>query len=216
MAKAKPALIRRIAVDVLARAEKYRSFVNIVLDSRFKRYRHLTPQDRSIITEIVYGTLRNQRLLDFIISRFSKVKPSRMERRTLLALRIGAYQVLFMRRIPHALAVNESVGLAAPRSRALVNAVLRSICRARGHVDELLDGELAALETVERLAVRYSHPDWIVRMWIDRFGKEFTEGWLAANNTPAPLYVRVNTIRTTAAELAQRLVEAGLNAEPCG
>jgi len=215
MTTAKPTLIRRIAIDVLARAEKYQSFVNTLIDDRFKRYRNLTPREKAIATEVIYGTLRNQRLLDVLISRFSKVKPTKMERRTLLALRTGMYQVLFMRKIPHALAVNESVKLVKPQSRALTNAVLRTACRAKGRIEEIVDEKLDGFGPAERLAMKYSHPDWIVQRWVNRFGAEFTERWLQANNTPAPLFVRVNTLKSTTDELAQKLNEMGLDAKPC-
>lgn len=215
MSAPKPKLIRQIACDVLARAEKSQSFVNILLDDRFKRYRHILPTERALITEMVYGILRNQQLIDLVLAHFSKVKPEKMERRTLLALRLGIYQIAFMQKIPEPLAVNESVSLVRPPSRPLVNAVLRTICRRKKYLANLVDELLSSYPTAQKLAIKYSHPGWLVEKWIKEFGQEFVEKWLQKNNEPAPLYARVNTLKIKRDELLKMLQDEGVNAKPC-
>jgi len=83
-----------------------------LLTDSFKRYRHLTPRDRSFLTELTYGTLRWRGKLDWIIRSFSSVPFEKIEISILHALRIGLYQILFMSRTPVSAAVNESVELA--------------------------------------------------------------------------------------------------------
>lgn len=215
MSAAKPKLTRQSACNILARAEKTQSFVNILLDDRFKQYRHLLPIERALITEMVYGVLRNQRLIDLLLSHFSTVKPERMERRTLLALRLGAYQIAFMQKIPEALAVNESVNLVRAPSRPLVNAVLRTICRRKKQIANLIDELLRPYPTAQMLALKYSHPDWLVERWVEKFGKDFIERWLQKNNEPAPLFARANTLKIGRDELVKKLEGEGLVVKPC-
>jgi 16S rRNA (cytosine967-C5)-methyltransferase len=118
------------------------------------------------------------------------------------------YQIAYLDRIPHSAAVNESVKLAKRYSRpgtiGLTNAVLRDIIRSTRWAKPL---DIA--DSYAKLSVEYSHPEWLVRKWIDQIGIEETIALLAANNRPAPVTIRVNRRKTTPEALFQILAESG-------
>ena len=117
-------------------------------------------RDGALATTLCFGVLQNQMLLDFYLDCFSKVKTVKMEEKVLLALRMGVYQMCFLDRIPVSAAVNTTVNLVRkysknPRSAALANGVLRTIARQEALPEP--EGD-----PIQRLAVRYSHPRWLV------------------------------------------------------
>jgi 16S rRNA (cytosine967-C5)-methyltransferase len=129
-------------------------------------------------------------------------------------LRLGVYQILFLDRVPPHAAVDESVKLARKYGHAgtagLVNGVLRKMLREREAVPDPLT---RIGDPVERLAVAYSHPRWLVERWQARFGEEDTRALLAANNRPRTLGLRVNLARTDRETLRRALEERRLPVE---
>ena len=166
-------------------------------------------RDSAFILELVYGTLRNRALLDWILNRFSAQPVEKTDRWTRNILRLGAYQMLFLDKVPVSAAVNTSVGLAKQygKKHSYVNALLRNLDRNRGAISYPGTDDRA-----RQLAVLYSHPEWLVRRWTERFGVETTEAFLLANNHPAPLVIRTNTLRTTREELKASLGSEGVTA----
>lgn len=164
-------------------------------------------RDSAFILELVYGTLRNRALLDWILNRLSAQPVEKTDRWTRNILRLGAYQMLFLDKVPVSAAVNTSVELAKQygKKHGYVNALLRNLDRGRGAITYPGPGDKA-----RELAVLYSHPEWLVRRWTERFGAETTEAFLLANNRPAPLVIRVNTLRTTRNELKATLGSEGV------
>jgi 16S rRNA (cytosine967-C5)-methyltransferase len=164
-------------------------------------------RDSAFILELVYGTLRNRALLDWILNRFSAQPVEKTDRWTRNILRLGAYQMLFLDKVPVSAAVNTSVELAKQygKKHGYVNALLRNLDRGRGAITYPGPGDKA-----RELAVLYSHPEWLVRRWTERFGAETTEAFLLANNRPAPLVIRTNTLRTTRNELKATLGSEGV------
>jgi 16S rRNA (cytosine967-C5)-methyltransferase len=165
--------------------------------------------DSAFILELVYGTLRNRALLDWILNRISAQPVEKTDRWTRNILRLGAYQMLFLNRVPVSAAVNTSVELAKHygRKHGYVNALLRNLDRSRGVVTDPGTNDKPL-----RLAILYSHPEWLVRRWTERFGAETTEALLRSNNSPAPLVIRTNTLRTTRIGLKTALVSEGVTA----
>jgi 16S rRNA (cytosine967-C5)-methyltransferase len=161
--------------------------------------------DRNLATELVYGVLRQQRLLDHLLASSCRPRLSTLDKPVLLALRLGAYQLLFLTRIPPHAAVNESVELVKwqkLRSAApLVNAILRRITH------ESLDEWVAALERgpAENLALRFSHPDWLVERWRGVWGEDQLRKLLALNNQLPPVFFRSNSPRIQISEIATEL-----------
>ncbi len=161
-------------------------------------------RDSAFITELVYGTLRNRERIDRALNQFSKKTIDRTDAWTRNILRLGAYQLLFLDRVPVSAAVNTAVELARFHGcvPAYVNGLLRNLDRNRGSIT--LPGE-----PVSRLSVFYSHPRWLVARWAARFGMERTEAVLRENNRPAPLVIRANTLKNTRDELSARLEAEG-------
>ncbi len=147
-------------------------------------------EDAGLATELTFGVLRWQRLLDFRIDRHLAKANKALDAEVRIALRLGAYQLFFLRRVPARAAVHESVELvkvARKRSAApFVNAVLRKAAKEPSTqlspsdaVAALLPGDLPL---AERLGIQYSHPSWLVERWLRAFGEARTEILLAANN----------------------------------
>ena len=178
---------RRIAFDVLLRVAQQDAYADEALRSELGE--SVKSEDAGLATELVFGTLRWQRLLDFLADRRLK-KPSTLDAEVRIALRLGLYQIFFLDRIPPRASVHESVELVkrARKSSAstLVNAVLRKLSdeasrenlRARDF-SKALSPELTE---ADRVGVQFSHPTWIVERWLRTFGEERTLDLLAANN----------------------------------
>ena len=124
---------RAICLELLNRVEEADLHPDRLLSDSFKRYRYLTPLDRSFLTELTYGTIRWRGRLDWVIGQFSKIPVEKIELETLNALRLGLYQILFLSRTPVSAAVNESVelvkGIRGKGGADFVNAVLRLTIR---------------------------------------------------------------------------------------
>lgn len=206
MAKKTDRGARAAAQRVLKRVVGGGAFSNIVLDQELKG---LEPAERPLATELTYGVLRWLIRLDWIISKSSKIRPEKIEHNVLNALRIGAYQLAFLSGIPGPVAINESVELVksgGKKKTGFVNAVLRNISTGLGTV-EYPDREN---DPVKYLSVYYSHPEWMVKRWVERFGPEETEELLKANQEEPPRTLRVNTLVTTREKLMEELSKGGL------
>lgn len=201
---------RAVALEILNRIESTDAYADILLDEAFKRY-PLKDVDKGLLTELVYGVLRWRERIDWIISLFSSIKPPKMERDILNILRLGAYQILFLDRVPVSAAVNESVKLAkviGQRQGGFVNAVLRAIDRGK---DDIAYPDLTS-NPIRHIAIKYSHPEWLVRRFINEIGVDEAMGLCLANNEAPPLTIRVNSTAISREELLLRLSAAGYNA----
>ncbi len=169
--------------------EKGTTFSDEILHGLLERH-PLQPSDRGLLTELFYGVLRHLRQLDFLIA---QLREGALDERTRNLLRAGLYQIFHLRVPAHA-AVNETVSMAGP-TRGVVNAVLRRALREQ----EGLSQRLAA----QPLAVRESHPDFLVDRWTTQFGAESAEALCRLNNTPSENFFRVNTLKMS----LERLLE---------
>ncbi len=172
----------------------------------------LDKRDRSFVMEIVYGVLRYRDTLDWILGRFMK-NPARAGDFTLNNLRASLYQLYFMR-VPDWAVVSESVEIEKSSSHSgkpsLVNAVLRNVLRQKG----LFAPPLSLEDPVSNIAVNTSHPKWLVKKWLLRFGEEGARQLAEANNMVPPMTIRVNTLRSTRQNLLSLLAEHGIEAVP--
>lgn len=172
----------------------------------------LSDADRALATELVYGVLRWQIKIDWIINAFSRIRTARLEHRVLNALRLGVYQLLFLSGIPARAAVSETVELVGndgPRTRGFVNAVLRKIDARR----DAIAFPLLRRDPVGYISVVFSHPRWIVRRWIDRYGAAAAMRLCQAGLAHPPRTIRVNTMVTTREALARELTAMGYAVE---
>src|SRR3954447_8195325 len=163
----------------------------------------LTPQDRALAQQLVYGTVQRRLTLDHVVAQLSQRPLAKLDPPLLDALRLGIYQLLFMDSVPDHAAVAETVELAKASKGAgfkFANAVLRRAPReAPALLDALTD------DTPEHAAIRHSHPQWLVELWWGTLGPETTVATLQAHNRAAEDALRVNTLVADPAELAGRL-----------
>lgn len=204
---------RTIAFDTLLRVETEAAYASDVLHARLNA--KVSARDRALATEIVMGTLRWQRWLDFLIEHYTAKKLAALDVEVLVALRIGIYQLRQLARIPANAAVDESVELvkrARKQSAAsLVNAVLRRGAGERSKSAEaFLSHELASADA---LGLRHSHPTWLVERWLERFGRERTVALLKANNK-APRRTCAVLNHENREELLRSLAAKGVEFEP--
>jgi len=178
------------------------------------------PRDRALVTDLTTGTLRWQAALDHLLALVIDRPLARLDREVHTVLRLGAYQLVFLDRVPPSAAVHESVTLVrrAGKSSAagFVNAVLRKVAVIEPSV------VLPAVPSVSSdreaqlayLSITCSHPRWLVERWLERDGFTATLDWVRFNNLAPPLTLRVNRLRTTLATLAERLAEHGVRTTP--
>jgi len=203
---------REVAVRALERVEAAASFADIALDHELAS-RPLSPRDAALAMELVYGTLRWQRYLDWILAPHSRRRLETLDARVRVILRMTAYQIALLDRVPTFAAVNDAVTLAprTPGVKPFVNAVLRSFARRAPHERE----PAAPRDPLEALATRCSFPTWLAARWVARFGREEAEALMRASNERPPLTLRANALRTTRDALAERLAaEEGLAVRP--
>ena len=203
---------RKAALRVLVNCRTNGAWADAALNVQIRRD-GLSGADAALCSRIVYGVLQNQLLLDHYISAYCSQKPDHLQPPLLDILRIGAYQILFLDKIPDSAAVNESVELAKIFKRGqaagLVNAVLRKISKNKDNLPEIPG------QNPERtLSIRYSHPRWLVKRLLPILGVEETEKFLAANNDVAPMTVQVNPLKTSVEKLTAELTEAGVTVKP--
>ena len=200
---------RAVAARVLERVETDGAFADLALDAELRR-RSLPVRDVALATELILGTLRWQRYLDWILAPHSRRRLPALDPRVRVLLRLTAYQLAFLERVPAFAAVNDAVTLAraAPGVAEYVNAVLRAFAR-RGVAER---EPALPRDPLEALATRCSFPTWLAARWLGRYGAEEAEALMRALNARAPLTVRANTLRTTREALAARLREEGLEA----
>jgi len=177
-------------------------------------------RDRALAGEIATATLRWQARFDHVIAAFAGRPVARLDLEVLTILRMSAFQLLHLDRVPAAAVVDDGVELArkAGKSSAagFVNALLRRISRERDRLPlpapppEPVDRERA----LDFLATTLSHPHWLVARWFDRYGYEATLAWAEFNNAPAALTVRANTLKIGREELARDLRSLGVETDP--
>ena len=190
------------ALRILVRVEQDRAFADIVLEHALEHAR-LEPRDAALCTELVYGTLRWRRHLDWRLAPHLKRPLEKLDPWVRSLLRLTAYQLFFLDRVPRWAAVDEAVSLAKLKSRRpgppeFVNAVLRSLTRATG-------APPPPASPVEAAAVRCSFPDWIAARWLDRYGAAEAEALMVASNDRPPTTLRANALRTTREALGARV-----------
>ena len=194
---------RQIAARILNRRRGNGEFVEDLFESETAGA-WLSPADRGLCQEIIYGVIRRQATLDWLIAR----KTSGREQKSALQnlLRLGLYQIFWLDRIPDHAAVHETVELAkqsgfGPQA-GFVNAILRGYLREFDETKKLLAGL-----KVSNPAIGFSHPQWLVEKWQKRFCEERTQQLLEWNNTPPKTFARVNTLKIDAGRLIEKWCE---------
>ncbi len=201
---------REIALKALYNIETKDTFTNAALKEALVE--ELSVNDRGLVTEIIYGVVQNKTAIDYIISKYSKIKIRKMTPWVLNILRMGIFQIYYMDKIPHSAACNESVKLANKYSHragsGFVNGVLRAFAREAENFRFPSEGN-----SVELLSLKYSYPGWMVKKLVAEYGEERCEQLFAENSKAHGVYLRANCLKTDAEHLKIRLKEEGIQCE---
>jgi 16S rRNA (cytosine967-C5)-methyltransferase len=201
---------RRTALDILTKLEEQVSNSGVLLQNALSQYPEAS--DRHLITDLVLGVLRWRSNLLFLIQSFSRRPLDSIDRKVLLILEMGIYQ-LTRTSIPHHAAVYETVNLVRrvklTSAASFVNGILRAV---QSRLDSLPQPDPA--DPVFRLSVQWSHPEWLVRRWIQRFGEQEAGRLMETNNRIPFVFIRVNSLLTDKDAVSRHLKEEGIVLEP--
>ena len=202
---------RASALRVLTACRQNGAWADAALAAELGR-ENLSAPDAALTSRIVYGVLQTRMLLDYYLGAYCTQRLDHLQQPLPDILRIGAYQILNLDKVPDHAAVSESVELAKAGKRGaaagLVNAVLRKLSQNKARLPALPD------DPVERLSVETSHPRALAERMIAVLGFDEAAAFLRANNDLAPVTVQVNPLKTTQAKLLDKLRGAGIDAEP--
>ena len=200
---------RRAALTALEKCRRQGAWSDAVLGSVMDA-EGLDARDRAFASRIAYGVMQQRLLLDYYISRYCTARTRKLEPRVLDILRISAYQLMFMERVPPSAAVNEGVALCrgggCVRAAGMVNAVLRRIAENRDALPPI-----RAASRTEELSIKYSTPPELTLLFERELGGD-AEALLRAQNEPAPITMQVNTCRTDTKSLLASLERDGVRA----
>ncbi len=200
---------RAVAMELLCAWQRSQEPLDRLCEAGLAGHPFADPRDRQLAWSLVMGVARELRYLDWVIAQFSKHPLAKMKPLTLQALRVGAFQLLCLDRVPAAAAINETVAaLKAARQpkwlTGFVNGLLRNVHRERQRLETAAPAP----------AIRYSHPDWLAARWQQRYGEARAAALMRGNNRLPPLTLRVDTAKLTVADGLARLRAAGITAAP--
>ncbi len=199
---------RAAAFEILLKIHKDKAYSNLALDASLDSG-DFSPVEKAFVSALVYGVTERTLTIDYQLEKYLSQPLRKLKPQVLVILRMGAYQILFMDKIPVSAAVNESVKLTKSCGCAfasgLVNAVLRKIAQ-NGLV---LPGDK---DTIKRCSVEFSVPEWILRRWAESYGEENALKIAESSVGAAETVLRVNTLKTTCDELISRLSDEGIEA----
>lgn len=196
--------VRGLAVKILNRVDRTDAYLDKLLEIELKNS-ILVGADKALLFEIVHGVTRWEGRIDWILTGFYKGQFSKAIPNVKNALRVALYQILFLEKVPDYAAVNEAVEfvkkLQGQAAADLTNAILRNIIRNK----EAIRYPNPEEDVNAYLSSYLSHPSWLVKRWLNRFGKEETEKLLIANNNKPSLTIRINNLVTNPAEVKSLL-----------
>ncbi|NOZ56534.1 MAG: 16S rRNA (cytosine(967)-C(5))-methyltransferase RsmB [Calditrichaeota bacterium] len=202
---------RRLAVRILVTAERRRAYVDLLLRSELRKS-GLDHRDRALVSELVRGCVRWRLYLRWVLKKRYRGDYFRAPLELKAILELATFELFFHPSTPGYAIVSEAVELAKETGGSQwagrVNAILRRLEPLRTQRPLPAD-----LESARGLSIAHSHPQWLVKRWLDRYGREETVALLEANNRPAPLFVRVNTARFEVEQVKASLISEGIAVE---
>jgi len=201
----KPLTAREIALDVLTKVEKEKSYSNLQLNQSLEKA-NLSRADINFATEIIYGTIQRLNTIDWILSPFLKTNLNKLDLWVKNLLRLSIYQLFYLDRVPTHAIVNEAVNIAKDKGHkgisGMVNGVLRNIIRNKDTIKYPED-----MSSSERISLEHSHPLWLVERFVDNYGLETTEAICQVNNL-APFHsIRINPLKISREEMIEKMQE---------
>lgn len=193
---------RELALKSLYKIEEKKAYSNKILDEIINNNKDkLNAKDIGLISQIVYGTLSWRLTLDTIIQKYSKIKIKKMSIWVINILRMGAYQIIFLDKIPKSAAVNESVNIAkkySTKSSGFINAILRKI-------DTKDYEELEKIEDkIENISKTTSTPDWIVKELLKQSDLKTTKEICISNNIKPKITIRINKLKCNIEQIIEQ------------
>jgi 16S rRNA (cytosine967-C5)-methyltransferase len=176
-------------------------------------------RDQALAASVAAGTLRWMGAIDAVIEAFARRPAAKLDPEVLDILRTGAFQLLHLQRVPARAVIDDSVELVREQRKSsaagFVNALLRRIDRERDHLP--LPARPSGADdrgTLDYLSTTLSHPRWLAERWLNAYGAEAAEAWMQFDNAPAPLTLRVNTLKATGADVVRALAAHGVQVQP--
>jgi 16S rRNA (cytosine967-C5)-methyltransferase len=205
----RPIGARELALEVLLAVDQQGAYSNLALNEALERHR-LESREANLTTELVYGTIQRQNTIDAMLNRSIHKGIAKLQPWVRCLLRLSAYQLFYLDRVPGHAVVSEAVNIAKRRGHAgisgLVNAVLRKLAAQPG-LPQPPDG----LSPEETIAFHYSHPPWLIKRWIVAYGHDTAIHIASVNNMPPHMSIRVNRLRTTRDDFIQKLQADGFS-----
>ncbi len=200
---------RYLAYKILLKIERDKAYSNIAVDTVLKNN---DVGSAPFVCQLVYGVIERKITLDYILSQFLTQPLKKLNPQVLTVLRMGVYQIKFMDKVPDSAAVNECVKLVKKIkcgfASGLVNSVLRKV--SMNNIDFPKTDNIAY-----NFSIRYSCPEELVKHYIDNYGVDDTEELLKDSLGSSPIFIRVNTLKTTADDLIKLLSSENINAFKC-
>ncbi|MFD2760500.1 16S rRNA (cytosine(967)-C(5))-methyltransferase RsmB [Lentibacillus juripiscarius] len=204
--------VRETIVELLTRIEQDSGYSHLLIDHEIKS-KSIPSKDAALLTEIVYGTVQMQITLDYYLSPFLQTK-KKIQPWIRNLLRMSVYQMQFLDRVPDHAIIHEAAEIAKHRGHkgiaSFVNGVLRSV--QRNGVPDTSKIE----DDAKRLAVETSHPEWLIRRWVDMYGWRVTEDMCHANSSQKPMSVRVQPLKISRDRAMDELHELGFETRESG
>lgn len=205
--------IRQLSLEILMKVVEEKEYSSVVIPQVLNVYQYLEKQERAFLTRLCEGTIERMLELDYVINEFSKVKVKKMKPVIRNILRMGVYQLMYMKQVPASAACNEAVKLAKKKGfqnlKGFVNGVLRNISRNLDNIS-YPDKEK---QPFLYLSVTCSMPEWIVKLWVAQYGMEQTERMLQAGFADRPTTIRCNLQKNSVKQLREELEQAGVTVE---
>ena len=205
---------RSLAVKILTRVERTDSYLDKLIDYEI-RADELNDYDKSLLNEICHGVMRWFRRLDWFLNGFYRGQYEKCVPEVKNALRVALYQILFLNKIPDYAAVNEAVDFVKKFSTQkhgdIVNGLLRTIIRTKND----LVYPTREIDEVKYLGIMQSHPNWMVKRWIHKYGFDEAEKLAESNNKRPILTLRINKLKINKDEFIRRFAEKSFSYRFC-
>ena len=208
-------LLRQLVLETLLEVSSKGEYINIVLKGVLDKYNYLDSKKKAFMKKLATGCLERKIELDYIIDCFSKTKTVKMKPVIRLIMEMGVYQILYMDNVYDTAACNMAVSLAKKKGfhglTGFVNGVLRTVCREKDNISYPKKED----DYLKYATIRYSIPEWIVKLWLEQYGEAVTETMLEAVLQENAVTVRVdeNLEAMKQNELLLRWKEAGIKVE---
>lgn len=195
---------RLVSIYIISRVIESKSYSDVLLDYYFKKNK-VDQRDRRFITELVHGTLRWKKKLDWILQKAYNNDWEKVPDTIKYVLDIGLYQLMYMDKVPDYASVNEAVRIAVQKNGLVWGRVVNGILRRIIRDPEIQKIPVLKKNPVTSLAIKWSHPEWLVERWVKELGVERTSSLCKANNQRPTLTIRINQSRSDTKTVAKKL-----------